>query len=336
MRKPFATIIFTGFLLTFLINANYAFAIDDLDIGIFPPILEITATPPASAQSLISLQNQNETPHNFQITVRPFKQSSQNNGQIEYPQNIDFQGPDPFLRQKIHFFDGENEIQTIRLEPLESKDIIMQIDLDKNSPLGDYYFSVIFVTEPEQGENISNTKLPAGIATNVLLSIGPKGDTTGFIQNFKTPIFLEHGPVPFTVSIENTSDHFIIPEGRINIKNIFGQPVAKLDLLPQYILSGSRRYLIDQNQASASAELLSTIQSLKQSQPIVVWPEKLLLGVYTADLRISLGEKGPILKQTIVFFAFPVIPTLGISFLFMIILGISLRVLHKFPKAKVK
>lgn len=336
MKKSILIIAAIGFLTLCLLNTatGKAFAIDDLDIGIFPPILEITATPPASAQSVINLSNLNENSHDFKISVRPFKQASQNNGQIEYLSNADLLGPDPLLRQKIHFFEAGNETDTVHLDPLESKDITMQIDLDKNSPLGDYYFSVIFTTEQNNDETVSNTKLPAGIATNVLLSVGPKGDTNGFIQRFKAPFFIEQGPVPFIVAIENTSNHFIMPEGKITIKNLFGKQVGKLDLLPQYILSGSSRYLIDQDQASPSADLLSSIQGLQLNSPAAVWNENFLLGVYTADLRVSLGDKGPVFKQTFVFFAFPIIPTLGLSLFFMVILGIGLRVFHKLPNIK--
>lgn len=320
---------------SFAVSANAA---DDLDIAISPPILDITALQPSQVSTKITLQNMNENSHDFTIVIQPFKQSTENNGALEY---VDvFNGPDPFIRQKITFFDQDSEVTKIHLGPLESKALTMKLDIGKDDKSGDYYFSVIFMTTKESDSAQTTVRLPSGIATNVLLSLGKPGSTTGSIDSFMGPLFIERGPVDFKILLSNTSDHFILPTGNVTLKNIFGQTVGKVDILPQYVLSQTKRYLTDKQQslpsdkqslqssptaAGLKSKVLDSTQSI-QSTPRVVWPEKALLGLYSATVNIALSENGPIVKRQIVFLAFPLIPALATALIITILLGIYLRV----------
>lgn len=306
----------------FLVLLSISFAVpvkaaNDLDISISPSILNIEALQPSQASTDITLQNMNENSHDFTITIQPFKETRDNNGTLEY---IDvFKGPDPFIRQKVTFFDKKTEVTKVRLGPLESKTITMKIDIDNEAKSGDYYFSVIFMTTKENESTETTIKLPTGIATNVLLSIGKPGPATGRIDLFSGPFFLERGPVEFRLLLANTSDHFLLPTGNITLKNIFGQTVGKVDILPQYVLSETKRFLTDKSNGTNSSS--NNIQV-----PKVIWKENALLGLYTATANIALSEEGPIIKKQIVFLAFPIIPALATILLITILLGIYLRV----------
>lgn len=321
------------FLFAFLLFANrvpFAMAADEIDIGINPPILEITTTPPAKIAATIFLQNYSEIERDFDIRLQPFRQSQELNGTIEYPINEDFYGPDPLIRQRVSFFVNGEEIQKVHLDALEQKTITMQVDLQKDSPLGDYYFSVVFITENLNQASQTSTTIPAGIATNVLLSVGQKGPTVGAISEFWAPLFTEHGPVYFTALVHNTSDHFILPKATITIKNIFGQSVGNIQTLPQYILSQTQRYLIDRSEGKQSEEIIKYHQST--TTPSVIWPEKALFGVYTATLQVNLSDNTRPIKKSIVFFAFPLIWAIVISIIFAVILGIYISVRKKITK----
>ena len=305
------------FLILLLALKTPANAADDLDISISPSILTIEAIQPSTVKANITVQNMNENSHDFAITTQPLKQSD-NNGSIEY---IDiFNAPDPSMREKITFLDEEKEeIRQIHLGPLEKKTLTMNIDINKETSSGDYYFSVIFMTAQDSEDTDTTTTLPTGIATNVLLSIGKLGPTIGEISSFSGPFFLERGPVEFELLLSNTSDHFILPTGNVTFKNIFGQTVGKIDILPQYILSKSKRLLTNKPSVGDKNTIIAQPSKLK-------WKEEALLGVYTATAHIALSESGPTITKQIVFLAFPVIPALATTIIITVLLGIYLRV----------
>lgn len=300
-----------------------------LSLGVFPPILEITADPPAKIESTIIIQNQNERTQTLDILFKSFRLSSKGNGEIEYVHEGKIEGPDPLILQKIKVYDQENQVEKIVLEPFEVKELKLKINLEPQAPIGDYYFSVIFVSEDRFWANTSQAAVPAGIGTNVILSVGKKGETSGEIVELSSPLFVSEGPVLFTLLLQNNSPQYITPKGRITIKNIFGKEVGRLDILPQYILSNAKRYMIDLDQASPSAELEKIIERSPAKHPALIWPEKFLFGAYSATAKIKLSGTGPDFETSITFFALPLYVIFAISFFAFVLIGIYIRVRRK-------
>ena len=295
-----------------------------LSLGIFPPILQIQATPPTEIKSKILIENLGDDPVDLKIGLKPFIASDKENGQVNY--SSDYNLADPFIFDKMQILDGNSSIDSITLAPGQKKELTLEIALPQNEILGDYYFSIIFISAntPTANSNISGAA--AGIATNVLLSIGPKGPTQGNIEEFSAPVFKTHGPVPFTVRIRNTSDHFITTKGDIVIKNMFGQSVGKVDLLPVNILSQSVRSIPDSLQspdANPPPSLKSYFLLLKTTA--AVWPETFLFGPYTATLTIALSDQGPLYRKTVNLYALPTETLFGILIVILIITVIIIR-----------
>ncbi|MDO8620892.1 MAG: DUF916 domain-containing protein [Candidatus Levybacteria bacterium] len=311
---------------------NFAFLIFNFDkaaaaglsIGIYPPLIQIETLPPANVNSKITIQNLGDNPVDLEITLKPFIASKDQNGQVEYiPQDQSF-GEDPLILQRVQIIDEGKTIKNITLAPLQKKDLTLNINIPSEESLGDYYFSVIFSAIPEAQNTEANPSLlvnqsqsVGGVATNVLLSVSSETKETpqGVIETFSSPIFLEKGPVPFTVSIKNTGRYFITPQGSILIKNIFGQTVGKVNLLPVNILSNSTRLLPDELQSPESnpstAELNAKRYTLNATKAF--WPETFLLGPYQATLNVSLSDQGPIFKRSIYFFALPLQSLIGLA-----------------------
>ncbi|MCL4354858.1 hypothetical protein M1349_05355, partial [Patescibacteria group bacterium] len=63
-----------------------------------------------------------------------------------------------------------------------------------------------------------------------------------------------------------------------------------------------------------------------------LWPEKFLLGPYTATLTISLSEQGPILKKTVHFIGFPIATIIGLIIIAILFLLIRNKVKRKLAK----
>jgi len=291
-------------------NANA----QELSVSIDPAILQITAEAPADVSAQISIQNLSDQTTSYSIFAMPFKSSPLGNGQIEFDQSRLSKYKDFFDRVRIA--DQGKTIEKIRLAPNEKKNLNLLISLLEDEQPRDYYFSVLFVSEESLDQSktsVVNTQ--GGIGTNVLLSVGPKTQTTGIIKDFSTPGFLTRGPVEFILNIGNTSPHFVTIEGNVVIKNIFGHIVGNIELLPLNLLGNSSRFVESENN--------------KSSEPRIRWDEGFLLGIYTADLTVSLSEEGPILTRTVTFFAFPIELILGLTITLILIIGIARRVKAK-------
>jgi len=275
----------------------------DISLGIYPPILQIQTTPPANIPNPITLQNLSEQEVTVVASIRPFTTSPLLNGQIQFIQESDMQGNDPQILEKIGLFDGDQPVTTFTLAPNQSKNLTLEVDIPQDEPSGDYYFTLLF-TSKGIGSDTSNTSSVVGsIGENVLLSIGPTDATTGVLEKFEAPLFLQHGPVPFRILLNNTSKHFITPQGTILIKNMFGQTIGKVNVLGVNILAQSSRY-IPSEQPTRYNQSIRGAQDLQQDTN-ALWDETFLLGLYQANLSIKLSDQGPLFTKSIYFFALP-------------------------------
>lgn len=305
-----------------------------IDIGINPAIFEMNATAPSNIEAPFTIENFTDNTVDLQISLKPFTASQDQNGQVAFLDDTS-KMPDPTLLEKVRVTQDGQAIDTLTLSPKQKKDLKIIIELPENQPKGDYYFSLVFNSNPNNNINSTSTGASAGVASNILLTVGPTGPTSGIIQKFSSPFLMFNGPVPFTVALKNTSDHFVTIKGDIIIKNLFGQAIGKVTLLPVNVLSNSVRRIPDSLQAldPSDQKYLAIKNTVDASEfPVAVWPEKFLFGPYTANLTLSMSDQGPVYKRQIVFFAFP-LEYLIISLIILgIIVYIAIRVRQKINK----
>ena len=298
-----------------------------VDIGIYPPIFQIQAVPPSNIKLPLIIQNFGDSSLDLTISLKPFTASDTENGEITFLDNPEYE--DPYLLQRVRvFFEGVS-IDSITLSPKQKRDLVLEFDIPSNEPKGEYYFSIIFSSKAQDLGTSTFSGASASVASNVLLSIGPLGKTQGLIEEFSSPYFVTKGPVPFTIRVRNTSDHYITPKGDILIKNMFGQTVGKVNLLGANILSNNIRRIPDSLQSgTVSDKDYEKIRLVveKNKSPVAVWPEKFLLGPYNATLTVSLSDEGPVFKRKIYFFAIPLEYSLGILAIIAIVAFIIVRV----------
>lgn len=265
----------------------------DFSLGVYPPILQIQATVPVIISKDITVVNASKDTQNVSIVLRPFTSSSTNNGQVLYLPADTKMKPDQNIFQKIQILDGDTPITNLDLAPKQKKKLTLRIGLPKDEPGADYYFSILFISTNQLNSTVNGSHITAGIAANVLLSIGPKDKTSGFLDEFSTPWFAQTGPIPFTVSITNLSRHFISPTGQILVRNMFGQLIGKIDLLPINVLGNSTRFIPSKENKTINGH------------PVALWHEQVLFGAYRANIVVSLSDQGPILTKTVYFFVMP-------------------------------
>lgn len=300
-----------------------------LSLGVSPPILQIEAMPPASVKAPVTIQNLGEETVDLKILLKPFTAGETENGEVSYIQDgQSLPGANPLIFENMQIFDGDHSVNSVSLAPTQSKTLTFHIGVPKDEPFSDYYFSITFLSQNITNNNTNFSEGQAGISTNVLLSVGPKGKAKGEIEEFSSPLFLEKGPVPFTLRVKNTGGHFFAPTGSILIKNVFGQTVGKVDLLPVNILAGSIRAIPDSLQApNATLSANTKYKMLNTRYPHAFWPEGFLLGPYTAALTMALSSEGPILTQTVNFVAIPLQAIIGliIAVIFVLIIRNRLK-----------
>jgi len=303
-------------LTTYYLLLTTAFA-EGISLGIDPPIIQINATPPAEILSPITLENRGDSALNLKVDFKPFVPSDREDGQIKYVSESEAGLPDPLIFQRIKILDESNQsINEFILPAKQQKKLTLSLSIPKDSPSSDYYFSVVFLSKSLSSQNTSSSENVFGIASNVLLSVG-EGKVSGTVAEFSAPIFLEKGPVPFTVRVKNTSNHFINPKGEILIKNLFNQTIGRVDLLPVNVLADSVRSI-----PSDTSET-SDISSL------AFWPEKFILGPYKATLSIALSDTGPLFRRSILFLAFPAKGLAAILLGTLLMIYITLKVKSK-------
>lgn len=264
-------------IIVFILNTTHANA-NSFSLSISPPLLQIQANAPAKIKAPITIQNLSDDSIKLDILFKPFTASQNQNGEPNY---VSISNEYSLLFKNTQILDQENPIQNLSLYSQQEKKLYLQIDIPENQKDKDYYFSIQFISKPNiVNDNSNYSQILAGIGMNVLMSLG-KEKANAVLQEFSSPVLLGKGPVPFTLKIKNTGEHFIAPQGLIVIKNVFGQIVGKVDLMPTNILKDSTRLI----------------------KP--VWNESFLLGAYTANLNIAISEQGPIFTKSISFFAMP-------------------------------
>lgn len=286
--KRFA-FVFCIVILTFafcILHLEKAQATSAFSVSVNPPIIYVRALPPAKVETPITITNHSESPITLTISLKPFTQAGEF-GEVSLEDT-----PSP-IEPLVKILDEDKVIKDIKLSPNESRDLLFSLDIPNGISVQDYYFSIIFQTkhtlvpqtlqDKEKKENTVQafSRLFPGIATNVLLSIGP-WERGNVHAQFLSKAFYESGPVDFHVRVTNGRKSAVPIQGEILIKNLFGQSVGKIDLSSQYLLAqGSKTY------------------------PRIAWEERLLIGPYRATLVLTSSNNEPLLTREMLFFAAP-------------------------------
>jgi len=339
-KKP--TILKLSIELTSLVLLSFAlpqqtFA-QGLSLKVSPSLFRIEAKPPADVWTPFTIQNQSDQPISLKIGYKAFDPLSSSNGNVVFLQDGQvLAGQDKKIFDKMQVVDDQNiSHDSIDLGPEQKIRLRLRILLPANEPPSDYYFSLIFLQVPLQidlntlNTNIEDQKsfstLQAGLGTTVLLAVGDKEAPNGSIQSFTAPWFGNDGPVPFMLSVHNSGTHFITPHGKILIKNIFGQTVGKVIVPASTILSGTERTFVSDHLPPNASAAFITGSNEKNTSHGLFWNEKLLLGIYTATLTLSLSDSGPVYVRSLHFIAFPFAVILELLLVLAIIWYIYLRV----------
>ena len=261
----------------------------EFSLGIYPPLLKIQAQPPAIIKAAIIIQNLSENSVNLDLLIKPLGTINENEDKVFFSQ--------------IQVLDEATPVKSLSLGPKQKKDLFVKMDIAKDIPQKDYYFSIQFIAKADTlalEKETNYSQILGGISLIVLASIG-KQDAKAVIEDFSAPFFATKSSVPFVITIKNKGTHLISPIGTITIKNMFGQMVGQIDIPVANILKESTR-------------------SINLS-----WDRHFIFGLYTATLDIAVSEESLVFSKSLSFFALPVKAILTAIFLILFILFIYTR-----------
>lgn len=311
-------ILFTG---VSTVSAN------EISLDLSPPLTKIEAHTPTDIRTPFTITNQTDQSVKLTIELKPFVPSENEDGQITYlsEKEASTSGYLSFLKQ-VQIVNKNVAIDSIELGPEQKKKLLLRINLPEGVPPADYYFSIIFTTKEKattQNAEETSIKFRGGIASNVLLSVNPEKRHNAVIEAFDTDFYHQHGPISFTLRVNNPDKHMISPKGVMLITNMFGQTIGRIEIPETNVLAGSTRALV-YTPKNKTKDIKND-----QKDPSVLWNEKVLLGYYRAQLSLAISESGPVYTRTIDFIVIPMKILLSTLLSLMIILLIILRIKKK-------
>lgn len=204
------------------------------------------------------------------------------------------------------------EPSTVEIPARGSQIFEYVINVPDNAEPGGHFGSIIVQTEPvridEAGPAVSQE-----IGPLVLVKIAGDSFEEASIVEFTTAdSFLEKGPVTFVTRVQNNGNVHFKPQGRIEIKNMFGSVVTTLDLEEKNVLPDAIRKLTND------------------------WnPDGFALGRYTADLTLTYGIDNTIVTASTSFTIFPYKTVVPIAIVVIVLIIPAIKNRRRIKKALV-
>lgn len=333
MKKNTLFLLLIPYTIYLILNTGVVSA-QGTSLRLSPSVIRVRLEPPTDLNAPVIIENLADEAIDLKTEFRLFKASGDGSGHIEH---LPLRHNNSSIFRGVALMDGENNLSTLTLGPRQKKDLKLKINIEENQPSADYYFSVIFTRIQDTSESASDTKeqhsisrVNAGIAMNVLLSIQDQNSNTSTagIDEFSSPEYIDKGPIPFILKLKNSGSNYISPKGKIEITNMFGQLIARVDIPATTVLANSSRYLANSDITSTPLSQLA-VSGQQSVVPKVLWNEEFLLGFYTATVKIETSPDDPVLTRTIHFAALPFRLILSILTFAVIFLLIRKRVKRK-------
>lgn len=207
-------------------------------------------------------------------------------------------------------------IPSFSLAPGQEKKIKATITVPTDAEPGGHY-GVIRFSGHEGTKGNGNVTQIASAGTLILMNVSGNVVESLEIASF-TPsknnhagYFFENGPLVFVSRFTNTGSVHVKPIGQIEIKNLFGNPIASLPV----------------NEAGGNVLPNSTRRF--ESTLNKTW----MLGQYTADISIAYGNTGQAIVKTISFWVIPwkiILAALLVIATFVYILRILIKRYNKY------
>ena len=290
-----------------------------ISLSITPPIVELTIQPGKAYTKAYLLTNNGDKDEDIAISLVPFIPED------EYG-NVSLQKTeiDAVAKQFESWFDIQkpgsiNFGDKFTLPAGKSQEIALTISPPTDADEFDYYFTLLFVTEPQNITGLTQTQSNVVIGSNILLTVSVDGNPArkASIAEFSAPVLIDSllGNLMYTLRIKNEGTAYFKPFGKIYIERKPGKKEITLDMAPQNVLARSTRQIF----------------CLDGEDLIECKLDKPVIGIFKATAQFSPDETGQVIKHENTVYAFP------FSIIIAIIVAIiTVRMIKKRSKNKAK
>ncbi len=261
-------------------------------ISVGPGIIEMQADAGAITDSSFVVTNEESETLSFALTIQKFIPQG-DEGRTQFLPTTDTTGLPDWL-----FLDSS----TITLRPGESKRVPVSLRVPNEATPGGHY-AAIFLTQTSldtaAGQNVS--AIPR-IGVLVFTTVNGVVNERAVLKDVSVDQSVYASlPVRFRLALENQGNVHVQPKVQVEIKNMFGNTVAKIDGNPEggRILPGSSRRFVFDWQKDATNTENGFFGGLKQE-----W-SNFGLGFYEADVKASTQKSGEIGESIIRFQVWP-------------------------------
>lgn len=300
-----------------------------LELGLYPPLLEVMIKPGKSITQVYKVINNSDVDLILKSQIIPF-QAADDLGGIELLENQNQSlGSDWFSFQNADLELGDQFI----LKAQEDQQVVLKIKVPENAPEDDYYFTLLFESQTEPILGFSASQAQIKIGANVLLTVSESGEPLKKAEivefSLANPLFkigsylfIDSFSQPkFNLKIKNIGRTLFKPMGTITIASWSKQSYV-LDILPENVITKSSRQL--------------RCFSTNNNQPINCvltpnWQTKLLIGNYQAVTHFGLDKISQDYQTEVNFMALP-FSFLGIILFLVVIIVFFNRFLKFFSK----
>jgi hypothetical protein len=254
-----------------------------LEIG--PPVLNLSGDPGQTIKATISLRDISST----SLIVKGQFNDFVAGGEDGTPKIL----LDDAEASPYSFKSWVSPLPNLTLKTKELKNLPITITIPTNASPGGYYGVVRFTATPPELED-TGVSLSASLGALILLKVNGEANESLAVEEFsashdgRTGSLFEAAPILFTERIKNTGNIHEQPTGLVTVKDMFGNLVATLGVNqpPSNILPGS-------------------IRKFESSLDSTNIGNKILFGLYTAELSINYGADKQVVTSKLSFWVIP-------------------------------
>jgi len=256
-------------------------------IEISPPSLELEVNPGQTTTITTKVRNKGNIAYEMTPRIEDFTASGEE-GQVEL---ID-KGPWAISSW------SDITPKSFTLDPKQEQDVQVTINVPPQNIGGGKYGAIVFSV---QGKASANTAaVNQEIASLFLLRVsGPVQESLQAVD-FTAPSFIEFGPVPLSLRLQNTGNVHVRTTGVISIMNMLGKKVADLVIPPTNVFPQAKRvittsfedqFLIGPYQAVAIVYYGTGNQSITTYTPFFAFPVRIVAGIVILILVLFIIRK---------------------------------------------
>lgn len=280
----------------FLINTKVSKAQASVPL-VVTPARQTTALDPGESKSLqVRFFNESSAPQSGKIGVVDFIVTG-NDGKPVLLDNVDY----PISNQYSASQWINLNSQGVTIAPGDVLRVNFKVSIPENARPGGRYVAIYFESEGQvQGNgttNVQSSATSSRIVSLVYIRVNGPVLESAYIDVFKTPKFLQLGPIPVNFEIFNKGDYHITPKGQITLLDSFGKKIDQVTLEEKNIFPDAKR-------------------SYEENLGL-----RWMFGKYTVNLAASYGDTGKVLTYSQDVWIIPVLLILSVA------LGIGIVVL---------